>query len=306
MDSRRFRGLGGRGRVAFGLFMGFAMLPSPSVVAWAQPASNAPREPIVHPYEAVSGSLRAMVQPLPLVLYGGAALSTPALVAFADRSVQDFFQREDPLTNSFGVTSLWAGGSVPILLPLGLYAGGLLGNAGELATAGAAAIQAGVLQLLAVQILKWMTDRAGPYPDGDPNERRWHASLLRDSSDPAHFNFNPFDLKWGLRFPSGHASANVAVVAALSAFYSDAWWIPASGYPLALAIGVGMIEGDYHWLSDVVAGALIGQAIGWSVGRHFREVFDARKHGQRPALRYLQVYPRVGIGTLGVLVSGRR
>ena len=38
----------------------------------------------------------------------------------------------------------------------------------------------------------------------------------------------------------------------------DEIWLPIIGYPFALAIGVGMIEGDFHWLSDIVAGGLIG------------------------------------------------
>ena len=46
--------------------------------------------------------------------------------------------------------------------------------------------------------------------------------------------------------------------------------------PFALAVGFGMIEGDYHWLSDVVAGGLMGHVIGWVIGRAFRKRFDDR------------------------------
>lgn len=45
--------------------------------------------------------------------------------------------------------------------------------------------------------------------------------------------------------------------------------MPAVSYPLAAAVGYGMVAGDHHWLSDVVAGALVGQAIGQAVGRQF-------------------------------------
>jgi hypothetical protein len=30
------------------------------------------------------------------------------------------------------------------------------------------------------------------------------------------------------------------------------------------------MDRDSHWASDVVAGALLGHAIGWSIGRNFR------------------------------------
>jgi membrane-associated phospholipid phosphatase len=66
-------------------------------------------------------------------------------------------------------------------------------------------------------------------------------------------------------------------------------------YPVAAGIGAGMIVGDHHWASDVVAGALIGQAIGWSVGRSFRE----RAHGASPVASRFQLVPLVGGGVTG-------
>ena len=46
------------------------------------------------------------------------------------------------------------------------------------------------------------------------------------------------------------------------------------GYPLALGIGLGMVDADEHWFSEIVAGALIGHVIGWSIGTNFREDFN--------------------------------
>jgi membrane-associated phospholipid phosphatase len=73
------------------------------------------------------------------------------------------------------------------------------------------------------------------------------------------------------------------MVSTLVAFYPDQLWLPLIGYPFALAIGVGMIEGDYHWFSDVVAGAVFGHVVGWVVGRQFRAAFDARHCAERGA-----------------------
>lgn len=276
--------------------------------ASAQPMGEAAGHvSVIHPWQELSGSLAESVQPHSLVLYGAALAATPPLVLWADRPVQDYFQRHDPLTDAFGIAGLWVGGTMPLVLPAGLYAGGLLADQAELATAGAAALQAGALQLIVVHALKWLTDRAGPFPDGDPSKRRWNSEFVRDSDDPAAFNFNPFDLTWGLRYPSGHTASNVAMVAALSAFYPDESWIPALGYPFAAAIGIGMIEGDYHWLSDIVAGALIGHALGWAVGSHFRSAFDEQSrpagatHESSP---HLSMTPSIGPDTFVLSASG--
>ena len=124
--------------------------------------------------------------------------------------------------------------------------------------------------------LKWITDRAGPYPDGDPMKRRRTAKYFRNSADPMDFDFNPFKLSEGLRWPSGHTASMFALVSSLVAFYPDEVWIAALGYPIAVGVGLGMIEGDYHWFSDIVAGALIGHVIGWVTGKQFRSAFDAQ------------------------------
>ena len=40
-----------------------------------------------------------------------------------------------------------------------------------------------------------------------------------------------------------------------------------------------MIEGDYHWTSEVVAGAIIGTTIGYTTGKNFRAEYDRRQNG---------------------------
>jgi membrane-associated phospholipid phosphatase len=209
-----------------------------------------------------------------------AAALTPPLMWVVDEPLQESLQRGDPRADPFGESALWVGGLTPILAPAALYITGLTGGDAELATAGAAAIQAVVVQFVVVSTLKWLTDRAGPFPDGDPTQERWHGDLLRDSQRANDWNFNPFELSGGLRWPSGHAASNFALVSALVAFYPNELWIALLGYPFALAVSAGMVEGDYHWLSDVVAGALIGHVIGWVTGANFRERFDGLRRGK--------------------------
>jgi membrane-associated phospholipid phosphatase len=40
-----------------------------------------------------------------------------------------------------------------------------------------------------------------------------------------------------------------------------------AGYPFAATMGFLMWYGDHHWASDVLSGALIGEAFGASAGR---------------------------------------
>jgi membrane-associated phospholipid phosphatase len=57
-----------------------------------------------------------------------------------------------------------------------------------------------------------------------------------------------------------------------------------------------MIVGQHHWLSDVVAGALFGQAIGWSIGHDF-----ARARTRRDAVSW-QIVPMPG--ATGLAITG--
>jgi len=66
-----------------------------------------------------------------------------------------------------------------------------------------------------------------------------------------------------------------------------------------VAIGFGMVDGDRHWASDVIAGALIGHAIGYSVGKAFRR----RVRGEAPRVGEVGLVPLIEPGFAGVAVG---
>jgi membrane-associated phospholipid phosphatase len=66
-------------------------------------------------------------------------------------------------------------------------------------------------------------------------------------------------------FPSGHATSVFAVATALGASYPALRW---PLFALASAIALGRVYLGRHYLSDVIAGALIGLAIASLVIRH--------------------------------------
>jgi len=237
-------------------------------------ASSARADQAVHPWELLGDGILGSYQWPSTLWHITAVAVTPPIVFTLDSPVQRELQKESEFRASFAHAMLVGGFLTPVLIPLGVYLGGLAGDASELATAGSAMLQAAAVQAVMVSVLKWLTDRTGPHPGGDPSRRRNLSGLFRDSHDPKDFNFNPFDLEGGLRWPSGHTASHFAIVSALVAFYPKHPWIAVVGYPLALLVAIGMVDGDYHWLSDVVAGALIGHAIGWTIGKNFRKRYD--------------------------------
>jgi membrane-associated phospholipid phosphatase len=61
-------------------------------------------------------------------------------------------------------------------------------------------------------------------------------------------------------FPSGHMTATCAALAALWAWYPR-WrvlWVL-----MGLGVGAALIAGNFHFLSDVIAGAFVGASTGW-------------------------------------------
>jgi membrane-associated phospholipid phosphatase len=125
---------------------------------------------------------------------------------------------------------------------------------------GAALVQGTSEVLLTVGLLKWGTGRAWPTGGREPT-----ASDRLDYPGDAR-RFRPF--QEGLAaFPSGHTAFFFAAASALRASSPDLGAARYLGYPVAAAVGFAMWWGDHHWASDVVSGALLGEAIGSAAGR---------------------------------------
>lgn len=94
--------------------------------------------------------------------------------------------------------------------------------------------------------------------------RTWPETWINNNPsliDTGAYGFNPFHGGAGYAsFPSGHTTAVCAAAAVL--------WV---GYPrlrplwalvVALVV-IGLIGADYHFVSDIVAGAFLGASTGW-------------------------------------------
>ena len=83
-----------------------------------------------------------------------------------------------------------------------------------------------------------------------------------------------------------------ASVASVVAAHASSVWLKGTAWGLAGLVGWERIHLDQHWASDVVAGALIGSAVGeWVVHRH--EPHAAARVGWI-------VEPAVGPGMVGL------
>ncbi|MDB4984729.1 MAG: phosphoesterase PA-phosphatase related protein [Patescibacteria group bacterium] len=73
---------------------------------------------------------------------------------------------------------------------------------------------------------------------------------------------------WG--WPSSHTATAFAISVAIAVYYKDKKWLGVIAILYALYIGIGASM-SFHWLSDVVAGLILGCVIGVAAGRNFRE-----------------------------------
>jgi membrane-associated phospholipid phosphatase len=100
--------------------------------------------------------------------------------------------------------------------------------------------------------------------------RTWPETWIRASPNPSYFGdgtygFFPFHGGQGYAsFPSGHT-------AAITAFAGAVWVLSPKfrcvGVALTLAVAIGLLGADYHWLSDIIAGAILGGSTGIAAAR---------------------------------------
>lgn len=132
----------------------------------------------------------------------------------------------------------------------------------ELQRPQAAMLQSVLLTAGTVALLKVATGRTWPNGGQDPQ-----ASDRLDHPQWAT-TYRPW--RSGLAaWPSGHTAVMVAAAAALRTSAPELGFVGWLGYPLAAGVAAGMAWGDHHWTSDILSGALLGEAIGGSVGRSF-------------------------------------
>jgi membrane-associated phospholipid phosphatase len=148
---------------------------------------------------------------------------------------------------------------VPVAVPLWLYVSGRVKKNTKRQIMGLALGQAAILGLAISSFIKFFTGRIPP---------PLFSSFVNVS------NGFRFGLDRGGTFngwPSSHTAVAFSMAIALIQFYPNNKWVKFGAWFFALCIGLG-VSLNIHWLSDAVAGAFIGYAIGKSVGVSFKKL----------------------------------
>jgi len=248
------RALSGR---VFGLGVVLALLAA-APAARAEPSCSETK-----PWSRLPSTGKNFVRPVPLTLTALALFAPFGFTTGLDHQLRLVAQRD-----SFGKPNLEP---VSVWTPYVLGAGLLVGYGVSIVADSCAAqrvlaplLQAGLLTYGAIGILKVGVGHQWPNGGANPNavDRLEQPERARD--------YQPFQRGIGA-WPSGHSALMFAGAAAFRASNPELGVLSFVGYPLALGVAGGMWLGDHHWTSDIVSGALLGEAIGGSVGKSFSE-----------------------------------
>jgi membrane-associated phospholipid phosphatase len=201
---------------------------------------------------------------------------------------RNFSYDHEALANGMYSASIYAGYVIPIAAPFVFYFTGLFGHDKELQVAGLALVQSMALANGVHAILKLSTGRSEPSVINQFHHER------NPTSDDFSGEFTWFKMVLLDGWPSGHTLSAFATAATIAQIYSDSLLIKIAAYSVAAFIGLG-VSLNVHWASDVLAGALMGYAIGATVGRSFRQFL-------KPVTRHDRVSFLMTAVPLGVMV----
>ena len=106
--------------------------------------------------------------------------------------------------------------------------------------------------------------------------------------------FNPFS--GNSSFPSGHATQAFTVASVLAFSFDDQPVVGGLAFVLATGVGLSRINDDMHYVSDVVAGAILGTWVGYEVVHYNR-----RRRGEE-----VQRSRAITDATMNVIFDGDR
>jgi membrane-associated phospholipid phosphatase len=190
--------------------------------------------------------------------------------------------------SNWGRPGIYIGYVVPAITPVIAYIVGRSMKNEKLQITGLALVQSLVLTFAIQTPLKMITGRVLP---GIITELD-HAKNSR--SDDFSGKFNWFNMNFIGGWPSGHTANAFAVAATISEIYKDNIWLKIGVYSYAALIGFGVTL-DVHWVSETIAGALIGYAVGKTLGRGFSKLLKNNNDKESVSVYFTS-------NTLGVII----
>jgi membrane-associated phospholipid phosphatase len=153
-----------------------------------------------------------------------------------------------------------------------------------------ALFQSTLISIVYATLLKAFTGRPAP-------EEKWYLNMRRESS-VFRFGFLRGGIFYG--WPGGHVMITTATIATLAWYYPDKWWISIPGALLIAYTMVGVTVHNGHWMSDNIAGLLMGYAIGSTVGRSFRRIVNKKLEIDE---KQVDISPTASFSSIGIKVS---
>ena len=169
--------------------------------------------------------------------------------------------------SDLGRPGLYVGYAVPVLAPILTYTLGRFTNDEKLQITGMALVQTLILSLAIQTPLKMVTGRALPGIVTELDHTR-NPRTDNFSNEFNLFNMNPIG-----GWPSGHTLNSFSAAATISEIYYENIWLKVGVFSYAALISFGVTL-DVHWASEALAGALIGYAIGSSVGKNYKKLLE--------------------------------
>ncbi len=170
------------------------------------------------------------------------------VLSLFDEPNNRFFQKNHSSFNDavFRIDRIYGNKNIMIPTVFLIYTSGLLSGQSALRLVGLKSTQAVVYSGLLVVIIKELTGRARPY------------------QELGAYRFKPFSFKERWRsFPSGHAAITFAFSTIMAKAVPNFWW-QSLWYSGAVLVAGARMYHNVHWLTDVMAGSLIG----WSVANY--------------------------------------
>lgn len=202
-------------------------------------------------------------------LYQAGSIGASAIIIKSglDYKVHNYFSENKSNYNSSSIPAVYIGYTVPAGLGGFLYFSGLYNNNPKSAAAGCAVLQASLLAWAETSLLKAFTGRQNPddfvYTKENDKSQTFRPGIMRNG---IHYGW-----------PSGHLAVTTAVVSSLTNFYFDNTIIKVTSWSMwaYMLYGVTVHDGNtMHWFSDVVTGSMMGYAIGSTVGKNFRKLYN--------------------------------
>jgi hypothetical protein len=174
-----------------------------------------------------------------------------------------------------GLPSVIFGGLMPVAAPIYLYYRAKSDNNPRLMLTSYALGQSVIISLIVSSGYKAITGRKPPEIfDKDSNDHS-------DYSDDFNFGFFRRGIFDG--WPSGHTTTAAAMATTLIKLHPENKPLRRAVILYAVLIGAG-VSTNIHWLSDAVAGGLIGYSIGTTIGGSYNSLPDGVRNQKKISL----------------------